>query len=199
MELDKMDIKILSLLQEDARRSFRDIAKELDISTPTVSSKISALEEMGVIRGYRADIDADSLGELTYVLIVKCSPSDLQEVSERLATHENVMEVFHLSNSRIFLKVCMLNPLDMNNFLSDLASIKEITEYDQYSVIGTVKEHPRAIIQDNVCVILKCYYCSKGMKDPPVKLKLDGKTHYVCCNTCAKHYKIKYEELKRKV
>ena len=72
MKLDKTDVKILNVLQKDARKSFREIAKELDISTPTISNKINILENVKVIRGYQADVSADSLGETSIILIIKC-------------------------------------------------------------------------------------------------------------------------------
>jgi DNA-binding Lrp family transcriptional regulator len=199
MKLDKTDVKILTILQKDARKSFREIAKELDISTPTVSNKINTLETAGVIRGYRADINAESLSEITIILIIKCSPSKLDGTAEELEQLEKVTEVYVLSNSKIFLKVTMINPTELNDFLSNLRNIENIIEYDYYSIINTTKESPRAIIQENLSIILNCYYCKKPMIDEPVKLKLDGKSHFLCCNTCAKHYKIKYEELKKKV
>jgi DNA-binding Lrp family transcriptional regulator len=199
MKLDKIDVKILSLLQKNARKSFREIAKELEMSTPTISNKINTLENVGVIKGYRADINADNLGETSIILIVKCSPSYLDGVAKKLEDFENVTEVYILSNSRIFLTVTLINPNEINDFLSNLSNIGEILDYEYYSIINTIKESPRAIIRENLSIVLNCYYCQKPMQDEPVKLKLDGKTHYVCCNTCAKQYKQKYEDLKTKI
>jgi DNA-binding Lrp family transcriptional regulator len=199
MKLDKTDVKILLLLQKDARKSFREIAKELDISTPTISSKVSNLEELGVIKGYHADIDTESLSESSVILLIKCSPSDLNEAAEKLKELQGVTEVFVLSSSRIFLKITLQQPTELNNLLTSLASIEPIQDYEYYSIIDAVKEEPRAVIQEELSITLKCYYCKKQMKDEPVKLKLDGKNHYVCCNTCAKHYKEKYEKLKSQV
>lgn len=199
MKLDKTDIKILSILQNDARKSFREIAKELDISTPTISNKINTLENINVIKGYQSIIDTDSLGETTIILIIKCNPSNLKDVANRLETDENTREVYILSNSKIFIKVTMINPVEINNYLSNLTNIEEIVDYEYYSIIDTVKESPRAIIHENLSVVLNCYYCKKPMQDEPVKLKLDGKTHYLCCNTCAKQFKNKYEKLKSKI
>ena len=196
MKLDKKDVKILSLLQKDARRSFRNIAEELDITTPTVSNKINVLEKAGVIRGYVADIDTDVLSESTIILIVKCSLSNLDEVATKLELLENSTEIYILSNSRIFMKATFIDPLEINNFLSNLASVQEINDYEYYSIINTVKESPRSMLGENLSITLKCYYCKKPMKDEPVKLRLDGKIHYLCCNTCSKQYKEKYEILK---
>jgi DNA-binding Lrp family transcriptional regulator len=199
MKLDKIDVKILNILQQDARKSYREIAKELETSTPTVSSKVNNLENVGVIRGYRADINAENLGETSLLLIIKCSPSSLDNVAQKFNQMENVTEVFILSNSRIFTKVTLVNPNEINEFLSNLSGIKDLIDYEYYSIINTIKESPRAIIRENLSIMLKCYYCKKPMQDEPVKIKLDGKMHYVCCNTCAKHYKEKYKELKSKI
>ena len=115
MKLDKTDVKILTLLQRDARKSFREIAKELEISTPTISNKINSLENVGVIKGYGADIDTESLGETSIILLVKCSPSDLNDVAKQLEDLENVTEVYILSNSKILQatsgsnKNCLMN------------------------------------------------------------------------------------------
>jgi hypothetical protein len=97
------------------------------------------------------------------------------------------------------MKVTLLSSTEVNIFLSDLTKIENIQEYEYYSIINTLRESPRAIIRENLSITLNCYYCKKPMKDEPVKLKLDGKMHYVCCNTCAKHYKEKYKELKSKI
>ena len=56
-----VDEEILKLLQKDSRQSYREIAKQLDISHVSVSSKVKALEESGVIKGYTTITDPDKL------------------------------------------------------------------------------------------------------------------------------------------
>src|SRR5439155_27002698 len=50
--LDELDVKILRLLNTDARKSYRDIAKATDASISTVSSRVRKLEDVGGITGY---------------------------------------------------------------------------------------------------------------------------------------------------
>jgi hypothetical protein len=45
--------------------------------------------------------------------------------------------------------------------------------------------------------MIRCYYCGHMMKDEGVKIKLDGKYHYLCCSVCEKLYREKYEKLKK--
>ena len=54
-KLDEVDNKILRLLQEDARRSFKDMAGRVNVSEATVFVRVKKLLKNGVIRAFRAD------------------------------------------------------------------------------------------------------------------------------------------------
>jgi DNA-binding Lrp family transcriptional regulator len=60
--LDAVDRKIVALLRENARRSFKDIGKHVHLSAPAVKRRVDRLERDGVIRGYTATIDAAAFG-----------------------------------------------------------------------------------------------------------------------------------------
>ena len=74
-ELDSIDRHILYYLQQDARRtSSSDIAEKLDLSPSTVRTRLNALEESGIIRGYHIDIDYDLAGYPLYTKIICTAP-----------------------------------------------------------------------------------------------------------------------------
>jgi DNA-binding Lrp family transcriptional regulator len=54
VDLDPVDQAILRLLREDARLSFRELARRVGVSTPTAAAKVRRLEALGIIKGYRA-------------------------------------------------------------------------------------------------------------------------------------------------
>ena len=60
MDLDATDQAILRFLREDARLSFRELARRTGVSTPTVAAKVRRLESLGVIQGYRAILAGES-------------------------------------------------------------------------------------------------------------------------------------------
>jgi DNA-binding Lrp family transcriptional regulator len=60
--LDAVDRKIVALLRENARRSFKDIGKHVHLSAPAVKRRVDRLEREGVVRGYTATIDAAAFG-----------------------------------------------------------------------------------------------------------------------------------------
>jgi len=61
-ELDEIDWQILEELQQDARLSFSEIARRVNLSQPTVAERVRRLEETGVITGYHACIDTSCIG-----------------------------------------------------------------------------------------------------------------------------------------
>lgn len=60
---DATDQRIVALLQQNARRTFGDIGREVGLSAPAVKRRVDRLEEAGVIRGYTAVIDHAYLGQ----------------------------------------------------------------------------------------------------------------------------------------
>jgi DNA-binding Lrp family transcriptional regulator len=74
-ELDSIDKHILYYLQQDARgTSSSDIAKELDLSSSTVRTRLNKLEESGIVRGYHIDIDYELAGYPLYTKIICTAP-----------------------------------------------------------------------------------------------------------------------------
>jgi Lrp/AsnC family transcriptional regulator, leucine-responsive regulatory protein len=61
--IDGIDERILRLLQENARRTFGDIGREVGLSAPAVKRRIDRLEATGVIRGYTVLVDHTHLGQ----------------------------------------------------------------------------------------------------------------------------------------
>jgi DNA-binding Lrp family transcriptional regulator len=61
-QIDGTDRKIVALLRENARRSFKDIGGHVHLSAPAVKRRVDRLEREGVIRGYTAVIDPPAFG-----------------------------------------------------------------------------------------------------------------------------------------
>ena len=57
-----LDSEILRLLAGDSRQSYRELAKQLNISHVSVSSRVKAMEESGIIKGYTSVTDPDKIG-----------------------------------------------------------------------------------------------------------------------------------------
>jgi Lrp/AsnC family leucine-responsive transcriptional regulator len=73
MMLDALDKRILEILVDDARISLKDLAKQVRLSSPSVSERLRRLEERGVIRAFTIDIDPEALG-YQFQAIVRIRP-----------------------------------------------------------------------------------------------------------------------------
>ncbi len=73
--LDDRDLEILAALQEDARATYADIARRVGLSPSSVHDRVRKLEQSGVIKAYRAEVDPRALG-LQVTALVSVSPLD---------------------------------------------------------------------------------------------------------------------------
>ena len=62
LRMDAIDKRIVALLRENARRSFKDIGEDVNLSAPAVKRRVDRLEADGVIRGYTAIVDPAAFG-----------------------------------------------------------------------------------------------------------------------------------------
>ena len=87
-ELDRYDKRILALLQTDGRMSNQDLADAIGLSPSPCLRRVKALEEAGLITGYRALVDAKKLG---YNLMALIYISMDQHTPERFASFEGAI------------------------------------------------------------------------------------------------------------
>lgn len=80
-ELDNIDVRIVSSLQQDGRKSFRQIAREIDISTPTIQTRYQRLVNIGLIKSISPVIDSTNVIDEQRGLIQTCDCHESQDVN----------------------------------------------------------------------------------------------------------------------
>jgi DNA-binding Lrp family transcriptional regulator len=145
VELDEMDLAILGELIEDARRSYREIAKRLNISVGTVAARVKRMEALGVIKGYSAMVDYEKLGyELTVVTEVTVSKGRLLEVQREISLIPNTISVYDVTGTVDSIVVSKFrNRQEVSNFTKKLLSIPYVERTNTHVVLTVVKEDPR--------------------------------------------------------
>lgn len=102
--LDEVNRRLLELLTEDPRRTAAELARRVDMSAPAVRERIGRLEEAGVIRGYRLDVDPAALGlPVTAWVRVRPGPGQLTRIAELAARVPEVAECHRISGEDCFL------------------------------------------------------------------------------------------------
>lgn len=103
--IDETDRQILNILQQNARTSNAEIARQVDMAPSAVLERIRRLEARGVIQGYEARINPEALGlSLLAFIFVRSTDFDGEaRVAELLAGIPEVLEVHHIAGEDCFL------------------------------------------------------------------------------------------------
>lgn len=143
--MDDLDRKIIEVLNRDARLSFRDLAKELDTSVGTISSRIKRMEKEGILKGYVPIIDPEKVGfGLKAVILVRISKGQLMEVEEKIAHFSNITEVYDITGDFDALIVGVFKDRShLNDFVKKIQTFENVERTNTLLVLNTVKQDVR--------------------------------------------------------
>ncbi len=120
--MDKIDKKILALLQENARYPLKHLASNVFLSSPAVSTRIERMEKAGIITGYHAEIDPISLGyHITAFINLTLDPKQKDEFYPYVTACPNVLECNCVTGVySIMLKVAFPSTMELDVFIGNL-------------------------------------------------------------------------------
>ena len=106
--LDELDRRIVGILRRNARIPVKEIARQVSLTSPAVSSRIRRLEQDGVIAGYTAILhDPDSSSWVNALISIAIQPASREEFMQDLAGLASVQQCFHVTGSYSYIvKVC---------------------------------------------------------------------------------------------
>ena len=106
--LDELDRRILGILRKNARIPVKEIAQQVSLTSPAVSSRIRRLEQDGVIAGYTAILhDPDSSSWVHALISIAIQPASREEFLQDLNSIASVQQCFHVTGSYSYMvKVC---------------------------------------------------------------------------------------------
>jgi DNA-binding Lrp family transcriptional regulator len=146
--LDDLDLRILRLLNADARKSFREIAKAVDASLSTVSNRVRKLEAEGIITGYAPIVNEGRLGyDVLAVVGVKIHKGKLLDVQRRIARDDRVTHVYDVTGEWDSIVVVRLkNTRELDAFIKRLGSMEYVENTYTQVVLNVVKEERRVLV-----------------------------------------------------
>jgi DNA-binding Lrp family transcriptional regulator len=148
VELDELDIDILRSLNENARKSFRDIAKELHVSLTTVSNRVKAMEREGVIQGYMPVVDATKLGyDIMAVIGIKVIHGRIVETEKDLARDAAVFAVLDSTGEwDAILMARFKTRADLNTFVKKVLDHENVDRTYTQVVLNITKDEKRVLV-----------------------------------------------------
>ena len=129
--INKIDAKILNILQSNSRISNAEIARQIDMAPSAVLERIKKLEKNKVIKKYTAQIEATEVDKelLAFILVQANGPIVDKRTAKELAKVPEVQEVHMVAGEDCFLvKVRAENPAALTELLrTKIAGIKSIS------------------------------------------------------------------------
>lgn len=111
---DPRNVALLQALQEDPRQSVTRLAASVGMSAPAVKERLSRLEETGVIRGYRLDLDPKALGwPITAYVRVRPTPGQLPKVAELAQKMPQVVECHRVTGEDCFIMKVLVGRVEL--------------------------------------------------------------------------------------
>jgi len=141
-KLDELDKNILSMLQDDARISFADVARKLKVSEGTIHLRVRKMKKMGVIKGFHTIIAPEKVGKnLTAFIFVKADPIKYPNVLDSIIAMDDVYEIYDVTGEfYAVLKVRTDDMKSLTKLIDGMGTIKGIVSTQTLVVLRTVKE-----------------------------------------------------------
>jgi len=118
-KLDSTDRKIIGELATDGRVPLAELGRRVNLSSPAIAERVQRLERVGVITGYRAEIDPRALGyHLTAIIRIKPAPGQLSRIPELARQIPEVGECHSITGEDCFyLKVHLRSVEELGDLL----------------------------------------------------------------------------------
>ena len=134
MTAESTEKRILSVLEDDAKASYAEIAERADVSKPTVRKYIERLEEDGVIVGYTADVDPKKLsGQSIAIVGIEVASERYVEAQRALVEVDEIEALYTSSGDHMLMAEVRAR---------DGAALGDVINDDIMAVDGVTAAHP---------------------------------------------------------
>jgi DNA-binding Lrp family transcriptional regulator len=155
LKIDERDQLILNLLQKNCRMTAKEIAQTIDSPVTTVFAKVKRMEELGIIKNYKAVLDAHRLDKGTTAFILAAVSYRLKEgakqsqrkIAEEIAKFPEVQEVHIITGDwDILIKVKEKDVSAIGRFVVDKLRMVEGIEKTLTSMVFTTEKETTDIV-----------------------------------------------------
>jgi len=146
--IDDLDRKIVRVLNQNARKSFRDVAKEFETSVTAVINRVKKLEESGFIQGYIPLVEPEYFGlNLIAIIALRISKGKLLETQKKIAKDTRVVSIYDITGEwDSFIIGYFIDRKDLNDFIKGLLSLEYVDRTVTHIVLNVVKEERRILV-----------------------------------------------------
>jgi DNA-binding Lrp family transcriptional regulator len=196
LKLDKIDTGIIKCLMDDGRRSLRQIAREVDVTTPTVENRLRRMLDSGLIRKISPVLDIDKIDRgIAALMDLRVDLNKIGSAAATLTPLEEVRNVFlSTGEANMIVRVVTRSSESLQDFIdSVIAPLDGVHLLSSQMLTRTMKDEQGSPIFEEMSVTLKCDYCSGEVSGRPFILDSENGKRFFCCKTCLGNYKTKYK------
>ena len=145
MILDIVDKKLLSLLQQDTKKTTKALSLKLNLSVTAVYERIKKLEREGIINNYVALLNRNKIDKsfvvFCHIKLIQHSKDFLTKFESEVTQLDEVLECFHVSGDYDYiLKICLKDMEEYREFMvTKLTTLHHIGSTHSTFMIGEVK------------------------------------------------------------
>jgi len=151
--LDKTDLHILRLMQENARISNADLARELGMAPSGVLERVKKLEQKNVIQQYATRINPIALQQkmLAFIFMKAADGPGCNDTAKQLAKIPEVQEVHHIAGEDCYLvKIRTYDSASLRHLMrNSIGTIPNLLSTRTTIVLETAKEQQQLVIPEN--------------------------------------------------
>lgn len=146
--VDELDREIIRALNRNARKSFRELAREVGTSVTGVINRIKKFEETSVIKGYIPVVDPEYFGvNLIAIIALRISQGKLLETQEEIAEDPRTVAVYDITGEWDSLIIGNFKDReDLDFFIKNVLAKKYVDRTVTHIVLNVVKEEKRTIV-----------------------------------------------------
>ena len=140
-EIDNVDLKILTLLTQDAKLPYTEVAKKVFVSGGTVHVRMKKMEDMGIVKGTTLSMDYSKLGyDVTAFLGIYLERSSLyDDVTEKLKDIPEIVKMHYTTgNYNIFIKIHCKDTKHLREVLHD--KIQKVVGIERTETLVSLEE-----------------------------------------------------------
>ena len=140
--IDEIDEQILNIIQQDAKITNAEVARQVGLAASAVLERVKKLEERGIICGYATELDAAQIGFGLTAFVAVRTHECCSETDKFLAAIPEVLEVHDVAGEdSYFLKVRVRDTEDLSRLLRrELKNVPNVASTKTTVVLQTIKE-----------------------------------------------------------
>lgn len=146
IQLDKIDLEILRILQENGKTTNIQLSVLIGLSAAPTLERVKKLEKAGIIKNHHAELNQEALGlhiqTFMQITLSRHKNNAINNFIEQINAIENITECYHITGSSDYLLKIIVKdmPAYERLIMDKLSKIEEIAQMQTQVILSTVKK-----------------------------------------------------------